>query len=109
MRTKLPIFLASLIIISCVFARAGEAAGPRRWTSAFLIPLGDSGSRFLLANDSGDIILADLTPQGYSEVSRAHLLEPTNTDARRRALWSHPAFAGGVSSGGMTRRLCARR
>ena len=72
----------------------GEAAGPRKWTSAFLIPLGDSGSRYLLANDTGDIILADLTPQGYSEVSRAHLLDPTNTDAGRPALWSHPAFAG---------------
>jgi hypothetical protein len=27
-------------------------------------------------------------------VSRAHVLDPTNSDAGRPALWSHPAFAG---------------
>ena len=65
------------------------------WSTAFLTPIGDTGSRFVLANEHGDLMLADLTPQGYTEVSRAHLLDPTNADAGRPVLWSHPAYANG--------------
>ena len=61
-----------------------------RWANAFLIKQGD---RFFLWNEKGDLIIARLTPQGYEEISRAHLLEPTNTDPRREVVWSHPAFA----------------
>lgn len=61
-----------------------------RWANAFLIKQGD---RFFLANEKGDLIIARLTPQGYEEISRAHLLAPTNTDPRREVVWSHPAFA----------------
>jgi len=41
------------------------------------------------------LIIARLTPKGYEEISRAHLLEPTNPMAGRGRLvvWSHPAFA----------------
>jgi outer membrane protein assembly factor BamB len=66
---------------------------PLRWANAFLVPQGD---RFFLFNESGDLIIARLTPQGYDEVSRAHILEPTNGMAPppgRRVIWSHPAFA----------------
>jgi outer membrane protein assembly factor BamB len=61
-----------------------------RWANAFLVKQGD---RFFLWNEKGDLIIARLTPQGYEEISRAHLLEPTNTDPRREVVWSHPAFA----------------
>jgi hypothetical protein len=61
-----------------------------RWANAFLIKQGD---RFFLWNEKGDLIIARLTPKGYEEISRAHLLEPTNTDPRREVVWSHPAFA----------------
>ena len=69
-------------------------AGPQKWSTAFLIPLGDAGSRFLIANEHGDLILADLDPHGYHEVSRTHLLDPTNTDPQRPVLWCYPALAG---------------
>ena len=45
------------------------------------------------------MILAKLRPEGYEEISRAHILDPTNGMAggfgrdRRMVLWSHPAFA----------------
>jgi len=65
----------------------GEAI---RWANAFLVPQGD---RFFLFNDQGDLIIARLTPRGYDEVSRAHVLEPTNHMANRPVVWSHPAFA----------------
>jgi outer membrane protein assembly factor BamB len=61
-----------------------------RWANAFLIKQAD---RFFLANEKGDLIIARLTPQGYDEISRAHLLDPTNTDPHREVVWSHPAFA----------------
>jgi len=61
-----------------------------RWANAFLIK---NDARFFLFNEKGDLIIAKLTPKGYEEISRAHLLEPTNTAAGRDVVWSHPAFA----------------
>ncbi len=69
---------------------ATNPEGPVRWGNAFLIKQAD---RHFIANEKGDLILARLTPQGYEEISRAHLVDPTNTDARRPVVWSHPAFA----------------
>jgi outer membrane protein assembly factor BamB len=61
-----------------------------RWANAFLIK---HANRYFLANEKGDLIIAHLSPEGYRETSRAHILEPTNTAAGRDVLWSHPAFA----------------
>lgn len=61
-----------------------------RWANAFIVKNGD---RFFLFNEKGDLIIAKLTPAGYEEISRAHLLEPTNTAAGRDVVWTHPAFA----------------
>ncbi len=52
-------------------------------------------NRYVLFNDQGDLILADLTPQGYHEISRAHVLEPSAFARGRNTVWSHPAFAQG--------------
>jgi outer membrane protein assembly factor BamB len=70
---------------------------PLRWGTAFVVANGD---RYFLFNEHGDLIIAKLSPKGYEEVSRAHILDPTNTMAagfgrnKRMVLWSHPAFAG---------------
>ncbi len=61
-----------------------------RWANAFIVKNGD---RFFLFNEKGDLIITKLSPEGYEEISRAHLLEPTGTAAGRDVLWSHPAFA----------------
>jgi hypothetical protein len=58
--------------------------------TAFLVPQGD---RFVIFNDQGDLILAELTPRGYHEIDRAHLLEPVEEARGRHVVWSHPAFA----------------
>jgi len=63
---------------------------PQRWANVFIVANGD---RFFLANELGDLIIARLSPAGYQEISRAHLIEPTNRDAGRPVVWSHPAFA----------------
>ena len=65
---------------------------PARWTSAFIVKQAD---RFFLYNETGDLIIARLTPQGYEGISRAHLLDPTNKAGGRPVTWSHPAFADG--------------
>ena len=63
---------------------------PVRWANAFLVK---NANRWFLFNEKGDLIIAKLSPTGYEEISRAHLLEPTNTDPGRPVVWSHPAFA----------------
>lgn len=83
--------------LRCLDARTGKrvwetfaATGDGRWWNAFLIPYED---RYFLHNEQGDLIIANLTPQGYEEISRAKLVEPTRDVMRRKTIWSHPAFA----------------
>lgn len=61
-----------------------------RWGNAFIVKQGD---RCFLFSETGDLIIAKLTPQKYEEISRAHLIDPTNRDPGRLVVWSHPAFA----------------
>ncbi|MGE3312535.1 MAG: PQQ-binding-like beta-propeller repeat protein, partial [Limisphaerales bacterium] len=61
-----------------------------RWGHAFVVKHGD---RAFLFSETGDLILARLTPERYEEISRTHLLDPTNPDPGRPVVWSHPAFA----------------
>jgi outer membrane protein assembly factor BamB len=58
--------------------------------TAFLVKQAD---RFFLFGEQGDLILARLTEDGYQELGRSHLLEPTNESFGRPVVWSHPAFA----------------
>jgi outer membrane protein assembly factor BamB len=46
-------------------------------------------------NERGELILGKLSPDGFQEISRAKLLEPTTDQLRQRGgvCWSHPAFA----------------
>lgn len=61
--------------------------------TAFIVRHGDTGNRYWLFNDSGDIIMANLTPAGYEEIDRAHVIEPTNIAFGRDVVWCMPAFA----------------
>ncbi len=71
-------------------AEEEEPATSERWSNAFLTPHGD---RCFLLNEQGELILARLRPQGYEELGRCVLVEPTNTMAGRKVVWSHPAYA----------------
>jgi hypothetical protein len=69
-----------------------------RWGNAFLVP---NEGRYFLFNEKGDLIIARLTPKGYTEIDRAHIIEPTGQlvasskyGPARKVVWSHPAFAG---------------
>ncbi len=52
-----------------------------------------NGDRAFLFGETGDLIIARLTPEKYEEISRTHLLDATNPDPGRLVVWSHPAFA----------------
>jgi hypothetical protein len=43
--------------------------------------------------ETGDLVIAKMSPEGYSEISRTHLLEPTNTAFGRNVVWCGPAYA----------------
>lgn len=58
--------------------------------TAFLVKNGD---RHFLFNETGDLILAKLSPEKYEELGRVNLLEPTSMAFGREVVWSHPAFA----------------
>jgi hypothetical protein len=66
--------------------------GGRRKTyaTAFLVKNGD---HFYIYNENGELITANLTRDGYEEISRTKLIEPTSTAFGRKVAWSHPAFA----------------
>lgn len=86
-------------ILCCVKAANGErlwetaepVAGKRLGSAeCFLVKNAD---RFFLFNEKGDLLLARLTPKGYEQISRTHLLDPTSAAFGRDVLWSPPAFA----------------
>jgi outer membrane protein assembly factor BamB len=61
--------------------------------TAFIVRQGDDGERYWLFTENGDLIIARLTSEGYEELDRAHLIEPTNNAFGRDVVWCMPAFA----------------
>jgi outer membrane protein assembly factor BamB len=90
--------------LRCLDARTGarlweSAAVTRekaRWATAMFVRNGD---RYFINNDRGELILARLSPSGYTEIDRTALIKPTSNPGNRRELgavhWSHPAYANG--------------
>lgn len=81
----------------CLEANTGKevwttntVTAPGNGSSIHITPCGDT---VFLFTDEGNLILARLTPQGYQEISRTHLLEPTSPFGRKKCAWTPPAFA----------------
>lgn len=71
----------------------GPIDGGRRslyTATAFLVRQAD---RFWMFNERGELVIAKLSREGYEEIDRAKLLEPTGTAMGRAVVWSMPAFA----------------
>lgn len=68
------------------------SGGTRRAShgTAFVVQNED---KFWLFSETGDLILAELTPQAYRELGRAHVIEPTSDAFGRPVVWTHPAYA----------------
>jgi outer membrane protein assembly factor BamB len=81
----------------CVDAATGEQV----WESAKVtdlkggasIHMTQNGDSVLLYTNKGELIRARLTSQGYHELGRALVLEPTMPFAGRKVAWSPPAYA----------------
>ena len=85
--------------LRCLHADTGEriwedltAVPKARWSTIHFVQNGDKVWMF---NERGELIIANLSPSGFQEISRAKLIEPTTEQLRDRGgvCWSHPAFA----------------
>jgi len=63
---------------------------PANWANVFTVR---SDELFWLFNDSGEVMIADMSPQGFRLISKTKLIEPTHRIGRRTVVWSHPALA----------------
>jgi outer membrane protein assembly factor BamB len=57
------------------------------------IHLTPNGGSVLLFTDQGNLIRARLSSEGYQELSRVHLLDPTHPFNGRNVVWPPPAYA----------------
>jgi outer membrane protein assembly factor BamB len=83
----------------CIAAKNGDriwedatAVPNARWSTIHFVENGDKTWMF---NERGELIIAKLSPQGFEEISRAKLIDPTTKQLRQRkgVCWSHPAYA----------------
>jgi outer membrane protein assembly factor BamB len=66
---------------------------PLRTGTAFIIsPQGDS--RYAMFTEQGDLLLAKLSRDGFEELDRVNLVEPTGVAFGRKVVWSAPAYDG---------------
>lgn len=84
-----------------VFVCLDAGTGRERWQTntvtelqkgacVHLIP---NGSSLFLFTDQGDLVRAELTPSGYTELGRTHLIDPTSPLFEKKFAWAAPAFA----------------
>jgi outer membrane protein assembly factor BamB len=85
--------------LRCLDAKTGEriwedlTAVPNvRWGTIHMVK---NGERMWMFNELGELIIAQLSPSGFEEISRAKLIEPTTGQLAQRGgvCWSHPAYA----------------
>ncbi len=78
---------------------SSDMTAPVRWGSAHIVQQGD---RYFVNTDDGFLVIARFTPEGYIELDRTKLIEPTSGSgartphgriAERQVNWPHPAYA----------------
>jgi len=67
----------------------GKSDGQKHGT-AFAVR---NAEHFYLLSETGELIIAKLTREKYTELARSKLIEPTGEAFGRKVAWSHPAFA----------------
>ncbi len=85
--------------LRCLDARDGSriwedltAVPKARWANIHIVR---NGGRIWMFNERGELIIGTLSPQGFHEISRAKLIEPTTEQLGQRGgvCWAHPAYA----------------
>ncbi|MHC4484957.1 MAG: PQQ-binding-like beta-propeller repeat protein [Planctomycetota bacterium] len=69
--------------------------GDRIWESLDAVPKDRWEDKIWMFNERGELIICKLSPEGFHEISRTKLIEPTKGQLNRRGgvTWAHPAFA----------------
>ncbi|MFX0200422.1 MAG: PQQ-binding-like beta-propeller repeat protein [Candidatus Hodarchaeota archaeon] len=70
-----------------------DAVPKDRWSNIHMVRHED---KIWMFNERGELIISKLSPQGFHEISRTKLIEPTTGQLKRGGkgvCWSHPAFA----------------
>jgi outer membrane protein assembly factor BamB len=85
--------------LRCLDADTGEriwesqkAVPKARWAAIHIVQL---HNRLVMFNERGELLFGRISPEGFEEISRAKLIEPTSDQLNQRGgvCWSHPAFA----------------
>ncbi|TWT64421.1 outer membrane protein assembly factor BamB family protein [Rubinisphaera italica] len=63
---------------------------PAAHATAFTVK---NGNQFILFTEKGDLVITKLGRNGFREISRAHVIEPTGDAFGRPVVWTHPAYA----------------
>jgi len=69
-----------------------DAVPKARWANIHMVRHED---KIWMFNERGELIISKLSPNGFHEISRTKLINPTQGQLRQRGgvCWSHPAFA----------------
>jgi len=85
--------------LRCLDARNGDriwedltAVPKARWATIHMVR---NGRRIWMFNERGELLIGRLSPQGFHEIRRSKLLDPTTAQLNQRGgvCWSHPAYA----------------
>ncbi len=88
-------------ILRCVNLETGDhqwteeswmSEKPLMFATAFIV---ENNGHYWMFNDNGELMITDLTPEGFTLIDKAPILEPTSVARGRNVVWSHPAFADG--------------
>ena len=88
--------------LRCLEAKTGkriwenlDAVPKARWSTIHFVRNGSDGDTIWMFNERGEILLGKLSPEGFEELSRYKIIDPTSGQLQRRGgvCWSHPAFA----------------
>ncbi|MHC4752995.1 MAG: PQQ-binding-like beta-propeller repeat protein [Planctomycetota bacterium] len=63
-----------------------------RWANVHMVR---NEAKVWMFNERGELIISKLSPEGFQEISRAKIIEPTEGQLGQRGgvCWAHPAFA----------------
>jgi len=85
--------------LRCLEAATGDrlwedktATPPARWSNIHMVR---NGRNMWMFNERGELVIGRLSPEGFKELGRAKLIEPTTEQLAQRGgvCWSHPAYA----------------
>jgi len=69
---------------------------PTMFANGFITQFGPTNTEHCyIFSDIGELLVGTLSTEGWEELGRAKLLEPTSVARGRKVVWSHPAYANG--------------